>query len=45
MTDFMNKYTLCLLCVKSSETITIIPDSSIVIHACTVNKDALELFQ
>ena len=40
MTDFMNIYTLYLLCVKSSETITILSDSSVVIHACAVNKVA-----
>ena len=39
MTDFMNIYTLYLLCVKSSET-TILLDSSVVIHACAVNKVA-----
>ena len=39
MTNFMNIYTLYSLYVKSSEIITI---SSVVKHACAVNKVARE---
>ena len=45
MTDFMNIYTLLLFCVKSSETITISSDSSVVINTCAVNEVSSEWFQ
>ena len=45
MANFMNIYTLYLMCVRSSETITIFSDSSVVVHAYAVNKVVWEWFQ
>ena len=35
MTDFVKRYTLYMLCVKSSETITVFSDSSVVMKKLT----------